>query len=168
MFCRRVITLIFMWISFCPQNAFMTYEKTGARHSFSHVSYLRINQTYLTWACSYLSEPVDGVKQQSTEELPLRFWQTLHFLYCIHVCQDQRAACVQGHTHGHKLFYTASEMRAIVLWAQSTTCTSSPIRPSISSRSPWCCFSSQSLRRRKRGDRQRGEMCLSIQHTDFC
>lgn len=38
--------------------------------------------------------------------------------------------------------------------------TSSPRRPSIPSRSPWFCFCSQSLRRRKKGDRQRGETRL--------
>lgn len=73
----------------------MTYHKTGGRHGFSRGSptfekkyiYIgQINPTYLTWTCSYLSEPVDGVKQQSTEELPLSFWQALHFLYDIHVC----------------------------------------------------------------------------------
>lgn len=43
---------------------------------------------------------------------------------------------------------------------------SSPRRPSIASRSPWLCFCSQTLRRRKKGDRQRGETLLWRNETE--
>lgn len=44
-----------------------------------------------------LSEPVDGVKQQSANKVPLGFGQTLHFLHDVEVDQDQGAACGRGH-----------------------------------------------------------------------
>lgn len=41
----------------------------------------------------YLSEPVDGVKEQSADKLPLSLRQALHFLHDVHVREDQGAPC---------------------------------------------------------------------------
>lgn len=50
MFCSRVITFIFISTSFCPQNAFTTFHKTGVGHGYSHIS-LQNNHTHLTLTC---------------------------------------------------------------------------------------------------------------------
>lgn len=152
MFCRRVITFIFISVSFCLQNAFTTWEKT-------HVSCKRLSLNSST-VCSYLSEPVDGVKKQRTEELPLSFWQALDFLHHIQVCQDHWAPCDRpsGNTKTYIVWKLTKENDNRRLVFSSSFF--SPKSASISSRSPWCCFSSQSLRRRKNGDKHRGDTCL--------
>lgn len=107
---------------------------------------------------SYLSEPVDGVKEQRTEELPLSLWETLHFFHNIHVCQDQWASC-DDPKHKHTFIYRPHKTY------KGHECGffssyNSPKRASISSRSPLCRFSSQSLRRRKNGAKHREDTCL--------
>lgn len=44
-----------------------------------------LEKQWNSWTCIDLSEPVDGVKQQSTDEIPLSFWQALHFLHYVQV-----------------------------------------------------------------------------------
>lgn len=83
--------------------------ETSGRQLQSPVTYVQdqccsLYQDYLKLICTYLSEPVDGVKEQSTEKLLLRFRQALHLLYYIHVGQDQGATCDRAHTH--RRFYS--------------------------------------------------------------
>lgn len=67
-------------------------------------------------------------------------------------------------TQKQNWFYSHRNENKLVSEGKCITSTSSPSRPSISSRPPSFCFSSQSLRRRKNGDRQRGDTRLSPQN----
>lgn len=81
------------------------------RDSVAVSLFLGNGDVFVLLTLSHLSEPVDGVKEQSTEKLFLGFWQAFNFVHYIHVCQDQRTPC-----GGKNKYKNAQDEMVLQLW----------------------------------------------------